>query len=163
MTKKGEKIQTHFESLTVTVREYGGRHLWSDSAITEGAKYTVLATYLHKFVDKGNVVPAFLIEADGGEVRSVACERCTVVKEKVQSAQAWRCESEQMTTWHHIVNQDEGSELKVGWGLDRVYANLEMSGTNFPIHLTGEGPTAQDAVGDLHRLLNTKGENTDDR
>jgi hypothetical protein len=108
MTKKDEKIQTHYQRLTVTVELKGMRNLWSDGHITEGAKYPVLATYIHRCHD-GDMVPAFMIEADGGQVRSVACSRCTVVKRV-----------DHPVVWQDVVNRNRNAGLWVGWNANQV-------------------------------------------
>lgn len=140
MSKKRE-IQTHFDRLTVTVELRGSSGIYGDYRLTEGKAYTVLATFIHRWSDASQE-PAFLIEADEGHIKAVACRRCTVVKQAV--------------TWEDILNQDQNSQLVVDWGLTEVCAKLEKSGKNFPIYYTGNGETVQEAIAALNRELQEK-------
>lgn len=70
MTKKKKQIQTHFENLTVSVREdatesRGGMH---DTALLDRDEvYNAIATFMHVYND-GSQEPAFLIDTPTGIV-----------------------------------------------------------------------------------------------
>lgn len=69
MSKKRKRIQTHFESLTVSVREgaLGKRGIHDTTRFNRDEVYSVIATFMHIY-DDGSQEPAFLIDIPTGIV-----------------------------------------------------------------------------------------------
>lgn len=55
--------------------------------------------------------------------------------------------------WQQKLNEDENSELKIRHGHTLIYATLETSARNFPVHYHGEGTTVAEALAELDRDL----------
>ncbi|NIV38792.1 MAG: hypothetical protein GWN58_58065, partial [Anaerolineae bacterium] len=68
MTKRAEKLKTHFETMIVRVKPapYGGSGIFQISDLDREAGYRVLATYMHRFPADGSTEPAFLLAAPDG-------------------------------------------------------------------------------------------------